>query len=106
MSRSWFRELPKAGRIEVVRRGGNPEVRWPKRRGVHRAGQILGLKDTLLCQIDPDQVLEGIDLMDRIEARSDWSDGALADALGVGGGRVSRYRIIGVRSTASSGCRN
>lgn len=93
MAPSWFKEWAKREGVEMMPRGNQPGVRWS---GVEETIPRSTTVDLYRRGDDPDRCLPGVALITEVQRRFDWSQGDVAEALGVGPAMITRYRQNGV----------
>jgi hypothetical protein len=96
MSPSSLRTFASDAGVEIARRGRQAEVDWADTEAVMARSRVTRVDEALQRMIDPERVIRGIELLDAVRQRFDWSDQDIALALTVWPSAVSRWRINGV----------
>lgn len=95
MSPAWFKGVAEKEVLRITRRGSRPGVAWQDVLDHIERSKITRVGSTVLREVAED--VRGVRVMDEVRNRLEWSDGDLAEALGVSWGWLSRWRVEGVR---------
>lgn len=96
LSVEWFRIWIKEEGIGYERRGRRLGVRWADVEAAIERNRLTKVSDRIRRNNESDLRRGGVELLDELRDRFDWSDADIARALGVDPSAVCRWRLDGV----------